>query len=210
MVCAAINMKSYGIILMIPTGLIAFIIITRKLLTNQPKVVVTNSSDRNPLNKLLIILGVSTLILFSIQTTLVHQDGLIKLTAELIQSPAIGLTRKAPWGFDLKILWSIQDEYFCKDHSSLHSLKPYLPIRADLKSPINDSIIPEALQGDKGSASGSFTLLYGTNPDMAYPFFGFQMGLILGLLGWCLSKPQKGLASALFIVTSSGLTFLFF
>jgi hypothetical protein len=45
---------------------------------------------------------------------------------------------------------------------------------------------------------------------MAYPFFGFQMGLILGLLGWCLGRPQKGLAGTLFIMTSSGLTFLFF
>ena len=90
------------------------------------------------------------------------------------------------------------------------SLKPYLPIGADLKSPIDDSIIPEVFQGDRGSASGSFTLLYGTNPDMAYPLFGFQMGLILGLLGWCLDRPNKGLAGALFIMTSSGLTFLFF
>ena len=196
MICTAINMKSYGIILIIPTGLIAFIIIIRKLLTNQPNGLAANSSDPGPLHKLLIILGISTLISFSIQTTLVHQAWLNKADSRVDSITSAWTNQKGSWGDRLEN--SLVNSGRILLQGSLFpytALKPYLPVGADLKSPINDSIIPEALQGDRGSASGSFTLLYGTNPDMAYPFFGFQMGLILGLLGWCLGRPQHGLGA---------------
>jgi len=211
MVCTAINMKSYGIILMIPTGLIALIVITRRLISNHRKRLTADSNNPNSLHKLLIILGIATLISFSIQTSLVHQAWLSTSHSRVDSITSAWTNQKGSWRdrLDNSVVNSgrilLQGSLF-----PYTALKPYLPIGAELKSPINDSIIPRALQGSRGTHGGQFSLLYGTNPDMAYPFFGFQMGVILGLLGWCLSPPQKGLAGALFIVTSSGLTFLFF
>ena len=211
MLCTAINMKSYGIILIFPTGLIALIIITRRLATNQLKAQTSDSNNQDRLHKLLIILGITTLISFSIQTTLVHQAWLNAPINRINSITNAWTNQSGSWGDRLEN--SLVNSGRILLQGSLFpytALKPYLPIGPEMRSPIDNSIIPEVFQGDRGSASGSFELLYGTNPDMAYPFFVFQMGLILGLLGWCLGRPQKGLAGAFFIMTSSGLTFLFF
>ena len=212
MLCTAINMKSYGIILMIPTGLIAFIIITRRVISNnQRKRATADASDSSPLHRLLISLGISTLISFSIQTSLVHQAWINADDSRVDSITSAWTNQKGSWSdrLDNSLVNSgrilLQGSLF-----PYTVLKPYLPIGAELKSPINDSIIPKALQGSRGTHGGQFSLLYGTNPDMAYPFFGFQVGMVLGLLGWCLGRPGKGLAGALFIMVSSGLTFLFF
>ena len=160
MICTAINMKSYGIILIIPTGFIAFIMIIRKLLTNHPNGLAANSSDPGPLHKLLIILGISSLISFSIQTTLVHQAWLNRGDSRVDSITSAWTNQKGSWGDRLEN--SLVNSGRILLQGSLFpytALKPYLPVGADLKSPINDSIIPEALQGDQGSASGSFTLL---------------------------------------------------
>ncbi len=211
MLCTAINVKSYGIILMIPTALTSIVVIRRRQLANQTKGMAPNSSDPSSLHKLLIILGISTLIAFSIQTSLVNEAWVDTPGNRVNSITSAWTNQKGSWAERLENSFINSGRILLQGSLFPYTtLKPYLPIGVDLKSPINDSIIPEVLQGYRGSASGPFTLLYGTNPDMAYPFFGFQIGLILGLLGWCLRSPQKGLAGAVFIMLSSGLTFLFF
>ena len=178
MLCTAINMKSYGIILMIPTGLIAFIIIIRVAINNnQRKRATVDASDPNPLHRLLIILGISTLISFSIQTSLVHHAWLNTDNSRVDSITSAWTNQKGSWSDRLDNSLANSGRILLQGSLFPYTvLKPYLPIGAELKSPFNDSIIPKALQGSRGTHGGQFSLLYGTNPDMAYPFFGFQVG----------------------------------
>jgi len=62
------------------------------------------------------------------------------------------------------------------------ALKPYMPIGVELQSPISPEIIPSHLRGSNASSTGDFMLLYGTNPDMAYPFLITQLGVVSGVV----------------------------
>ena len=179
MLCTGINIKSYGVILIIPAGLIATVIILRRLLNKHPKSLDVKSSNPHRLQKLLIILGISSLATFSIQTSLVDQAWLNAQNNRVHSITSAWMNQKGTWSdrFENSLINSgrilLQGSLF-----PYSTLKPYMPIGPDLTSPISDAIIPQALQGKRGSASGQFSLLYGTNPDMAYPFIIFQIGVV--------------------------------
>ena len=211
MLCVAINMKSYGIILLIPTGLTATIVITKRLFYGQTKKLDPDSNNANSFLRVLLILSISTLISLSIQTSLVHQAWLGAPSSRIDSITSAWTNQKGSWSNRIENSFLNAGRILLQGSLFPYTtLKPYLPIGTELQSPINDSIIPKALQGSKGSASGPFGLLYGTNPDMAYPFLGFQMGLALGLIGWFLNRPLNGLLGRLYILISSGLAFFFF
>lgn len=93
----------------------------------------------------------------------------------------------------------------------LTTLKPYFPIGPELQSPIPQSWVPFWLSGASGSAGSAyqFQLLFGTNPDMAYPFFAFWVGLGLGLMGWVIRRPSSSIFGAIYIVFCALFAFLF-
>ena len=84
------------------------------------------------------------------------------------------------------------------------AMKPYMPIGNDITPFITNKWIPDWLQGGTASAGQrfSFNLLFGTNHDMAYPFLIFQIGGLIGLIGWILKCPKKGLLYP-FVVSAS-------
>ena len=81
-----------------------------------------------------------------------------------------------------------------------------------MSSLISDDWIPSWLRGSSGSAGGGypFQLLYGTNPDMAYPFLIMQLGLLFGCFSLFWRRFRHGSILLLFIGSSSLLTYLFF
>ena len=93
----------------------------------------------------------------------------------------------------------------------LTTLKPYFPIGPELQSPIPQSWVPFWLSGASGSAGSAyqFQLLFGTNPDMAYPFFAFWVGLGLGSMGWIVRRPSSASFAAIYIVFCALFAFIF-
>ena len=207
----AINMKSYGIILIIPTLLIAAVAIARQVFISHQEVKEKISINSRLLYKLLIVLTLSTLLSFSIQTSLVHHAWRDAPSNRVDSITSAWTNSQGTWKDRFENSWINASRILYQGVLFPYTtLKPYLPVGPELSSPISDSIVPTQLQGGRGTAGGAFSLLYGTNPDMAYPFVGFQIGLALGLIGWCLARPRKGLLGILFILISTGLTFLFF
>jgi len=94
----------------------------------------------------------------------------------------------------------------------LTTLKPYLPVGPELQSPIPESWVPFWLSGASGSAGSAYPyqLLFGTNPDMAYPFLLFWIGLVFGSLGWIFRSTDSGRNEAVYIFSCSMMAFIFF
>jgi len=94
----------------------------------------------------------------------------------------------------------------------LTTVKPYFPVGLELQSPISDAWLPEWLAGTQGSAGSAypFQLLYGTNPDMAYPFLLFTVGIIIGLLGLTTLRSKYGRTSSIFVLLCCCIAFAFF
>ena len=205
-----LSVKSYGLILFIPLlGLLLSAVVNRNLGFVSVKGIV---SHPRPSYTFWVVIGLicgSILTIESMQRGHVYSewsgslDGITSLWTN---------THGSLWVRASNGLLNAQRIIFQGLLFPLTTLKPYLPVGPELQSPIPESWVPFWLSGTSGSAGLAYPyqLLFGTNPDMAYPFLLFWIGLGFGAFGWILRRPDSGKSEALYIFVCSFMAFSFF
>ena len=99
--------------------------------------------------------------------------------------------------------------YLPAGHIISVNTKPYfVPWTAISYSTVLGSFLARWASRSAGSAY-KFQLLFGTNPDMAYPFFAFWVGLGLGSMGWIVRRPSSASLGVIYIVFCAVFAFVF-
>ena len=210
LVVAAFSVKSYGIILFIPLlVLFAFAIVRRKF---NLLFLELSCFKANSLNIFWVLVGIVAGLMLLIDFA---QRGHIQTEWSGSLEGVTSLWTNTHGSLLSRIsnaLLNAQRIFLQGLLFPLTTLKPYFPIGPELQSPIPQSWVPFWLSGSSGSAGSSyqFQLLFGTNPDMAYPFFAFWVGLAFGSVGWILRRPSSAIFGVTYIVFCALLAFLFF
>ena len=205
-----LSVKSYGLILFIPIfGLLLSAVINRNLAFVLLK---GRYAYQRPTSTFWIVVGLicgSICIIEIMQRGHIHSEwsGSVDGITALWTNTHGSLWVRASTGF-----LNAQRILFQGLLFPLTTLKPYLPIGPELQSPIPQSWVPFWLSGASGSAGSAYPyqLLFGTNPDMAYPFLLFWIGLGIGGLGWILRRTDSETSEAVYIFGCSFMAFAFF
>ena len=208
---AAFSVKSYGIILFIPPlVLFVFAIVRREFnhLFLESSLFKTSSLNINIFWILVGIVAALMLLIDFAQRGYVQSEwagSLEGVTSLWTNTHGSWMSRISNFLLNAQRIF-LQGLLF-----PLTTLKPYFPIGPELQSPIPQSWVPFWLSGASGSAGSAyqFQLLFGTNPDMAYPFFAFWVGLGLGSMGWCIRRPSSAIFAVIYIVFCAFFAFVF-